>query len=87
MQRSVLKSIHQSAPFDRDPDPQPLDGHPALPRIGNTQLARQVKLSRQWTSRIVNAWVNASEAFMDTASKALGMPIDELFRPWGCNGF
>jgi hypothetical protein len=59
----------------------------ALPRIGKTQLAQQLKLSPQWTSRIVNGWANASERFMDACSQALDMPTGELFRPGGRNGF
>jgi hypothetical protein len=45
---------------------------------------RQLKLSPQWTSRIVNGWANASEGFMEACSQALDMPIGELF---GRHGF
>jgi hypothetical protein len=58
----------------------------ALPRIGKTQLAQQLKLSPQWTSRIVNGWANATQPFTEACSQALDMPIDELFRPGGHQG-
>jgi hypothetical protein len=73
-----LKPIHQTEPTDRLPDPQPLDRHPALSRIG---------LSPQRTSRVINRHDNASEALMEACSQLFDMPIDELFNRGGRDGF
>jgi hypothetical protein len=43
--------------------------------------------SPQWTCTIINGWEDASEAFMEACSQALDMPIGELFRSGGRNGF
>jgi transcriptional regulator with XRE-family HTH domain len=72
---------------DKLPHPQPPNGVTALRRPVNAQLARRIQNSPQRTSRVLNGYDNASERFMDACAQALDMPIDQLFRPEGRNGY
>ena len=79
--------VHTFITVDRYPDPHPIKGIMTMRRIGNDQLARQIGLSPQRTSRVLNGYDNASEKFMEDCSQVLDMPIGELFRPLGRHGF
>ena len=72
---------------DRRPDPQPIKGVRVLRGITNQQLARMIGRSPTWTCTVLNGWEQASEAFMQDAAEALGVPLDDLFRPGGRDGF
>ena len=86
MFQSTQETVRPPAPDYGLPIPQPAKGIITMRRIGNAQLARQIGLSPQRTSRILNGYDNASERFMDACSQTLDMPIDELLRPEGRNG-
>jgi transcriptional regulator with XRE-family HTH domain len=56
-------------------------------RYTNLRLAREIHYSVQRVSRVLNGYDKASQTFMDACSKALDLPIDELFRTGGRNGY
>ena len=79
--------VIQSILTDPSPAPQPAIGIIAMRKIGNAQLAKKIHYSPQRTSRVLNGYDTASERFMEACSQALDMPIEELFRPGGRDGF
>lgn len=72
---------------DRRPKPQPIRGVLAVRDISNIQFARMIGRSPQWVCTVLKGWENPSEELKQDASKALGMPVKELFRPDREDGF
>jgi len=73
--------------IDKRPKPQPIKGILVNRSISQQQFARMIDRSPQWTCTIINGWEDASETFMEVCSQVLDMPIGELFRRGGRDGF
>jgi transcriptional regulator with XRE-family HTH domain len=50
-------------------------------RISQRQLARDIGITYQWLSMVLNGHVKASPALRGAIAGRLNMPADELFRP------
>lgn len=87
MFQSTQEIVRPSAADYRLPIPQPAKGIMAMRRYGNARLAREIRYSAQRVSRVLNGYDKASQQFMERTSKALNLPIEELFRPGGRNGY
>jgi hypothetical protein len=87
VKQSTRNPIQPPTPTDGLPIPQPAKAIMAGRRYGNDKLARNISKSPQRTSRVINGYVNASDAFMKAVSQALDRPVEDLFRPGGRHGF
>jgi hypothetical protein len=78
-----------SKPYRRDKQPKPQPIKAILVNLGISQLrfARMIGRSSQWTCTIINGWENASEGLRDACTQALDLPVEELFREDGRDGF